>query len=140
MIEKQHSWSSTGKYLAIWSAIAAIVLALADGLFKGPLSFRFAGTSDYHADAILSMLATWSYDLRQVADNLVFVGVVLFVGAKLLETRTLISIGFDRIDAGRISMKELGDDNVVWVGRRYDSRLEAEAVAAQIESRLRESA
>ena len=36
-------------------------------------------------------------------------------------------------------MKGPDENNVVWIGQRYGSRLEAEAVAAVIEERLKSS-
>jgi hypothetical protein len=95
---------------------------------------------DLHNAAILSMLATWCYDLRQTVDGLIYIGALVFIGAKFFETRTIFTVGFADMDSAKISMKGPDDDNVVWIGHRYDTRLEAETVAASIESRLKESA
>lgn len=62
VLEKGRSWSATGLALALWSTAAAVLLALADGVFKGPLSFKY-GVGDMQNAAVLSMLATWSYYL-----------------------------------------------------------------------------
>jgi hypothetical protein len=40
VLDNQKRWSERGLSLAIWSTAAAVVLALADGVFKGPLSIR----------------------------------------------------------------------------------------------------
>ena len=139
ILDKQQRWSDRGLSLAIWSAVAAVVLALADGVFKGPLSFRY-GAGDMHNAAVLSMLATWCYDLRQSVDGLIYIGALVFIGAKFFETRTIFTVGFDTLDSAKISMKGPDDDNIVWIGHRYGSKLEAETVAQTIESRLKDSA
>ena len=138
LLDKQAQWSKRGLSLAIWSAVVAALLALADGVLKGPLSFRYA-MGDMHHAALLAMLATCAYDLRQTVDGLIYVGAIVFIGAKFFETRTVFSVGFDRLDSAKVSMKGPDDDNVVWVGHRYESRLEAEAVAQHIEERLKAS-
>lgn len=139
VLEKGRSWSAVGLSLAIWSAVVAALLALADGVFHGPLSFRY-GMGDMHNAAILTMLATWTYDLRQTVDGLIYVGALIFIGAKFFETRTIFAVGFDKLDAAKVSLKGPDDDNVVWIGHRYGTRLEAETIAAAIESRLKEDA
>ena len=136
---RERSWSSVGLSLAIWSTVIAVGLALADGVFHGPLSFRY-GMGDAHNAALLSMLATWTYDLRQTVDGLIYIGALLFIGAKFFETRTTFAVTFDRIDARRISVKGPDGDNVVWICQRYGTELEAQTVAATLENRLKENA
>ncbi len=138
VLDKKEKWSERGLSLTIWATIVAVFLGLADGVFKGPLSIKY-GMGDLHNAGLLSMLGTWSYDLRQVADEGMFLGIVLFIGAKFFETRTIFTVGFDSLDSAKISMKGPDDDNIVWIGHRYGSRLEAEAVASTIDSRLREN-
>ncbi len=89
------SWSSRGLRLAIYATIASVFFALADGIFHGPLSYRYAGADISHT-LLLSMFGTWSYDLRIVSDQLMFAGIVLFIGAKFFETRTIFTVGFDK--------------------------------------------
>jgi hypothetical protein len=55
---------------------------------------------------------------------------------KFLETRTVFSMGFNMADSSRISMKGPDEDNIVWVGRKYDSVVEAETVATAIQQKL----
>jgi len=47
------------------------------------------------------------------------------------------SVGFS--DASDVRIKRPDDDNVVWVGHRYALRLEAEAMAGAIQSRIKAS-
>ena len=138
VLDNQKRWSERGLSLAIWSTVAAVLFAIADGVFKGPLSFRYGmGGHAQRRDPQHGgdMVLRSSPDLRQV----MFIGIVLFVGAKFFETRTIFTFGFDNIDSAKISMKGPDDDNIVWIGHRYGTRLEAETIAATIESRLKES-
>ena len=48
-------------------------------------------------------------------------------------------MGFDKLDTAKVSMKGPDDDNIVCIGHRYGTRMEAEPIAATIESRLKES-
>jgi hypothetical protein len=82
----------------------------------------------------------WCTDFRYLCDQLVYSAVIFFVGAKFVETRTIFTVGFDKLDATKVSFKGPDDDNIVWIGHRYGSRLEAETVAAAIENRMKESA
>jgi hypothetical protein len=141
VLDKKQKWSDLGLRLLIWSTVAAVLFALADGLLKGPLAFRYNVSvgATLNDAAVVSMLGMWCYDLRQVAEQIMFVGVILFVGAKFFETRTIFTVGFDTLDSAKISMKGPDDDNIVWIGHRYGTRLEAETIAATIEDRLKES-
>jgi hypothetical protein len=71
--------------------------------------------------------------------NIIYAATVLFVGAKFFETRTILTIGFDQLDANNVLIKDPDGDNVVWVGRRYGNKFEAEAVATSLRNRLEES-
>jgi len=53
-----------------------------------------------------------------------------------IETRTILSIGFDTLDGSKMVCKGADEDNIVWIGRRYGTRLEAEAVAEAIAERM----
>ena len=141
VLDKQKKWSERGLSLVIWATAAAVFFSLADGLLKGPLSYRYMASlgAGLQSAAILNMLSTWCYDLRQVAEQGMFLGIVLFAGAKFFETRTIFTVGFDNLDSAKIRMKGPDDDNTVWIGHRYGTRLEAESVAATIENRLKES-
>ena len=59
---------------------------------------------------------------------------------QIFETRTVFSIGFDRVDAAKMTVKGPDEDNIVWVGHRYNSSLEAEAIAAALNERISASA
>ena len=85
------------------------------------------------------MWMTWFTDFRYMFEQLIYVGAIVFVGGKFIETRSIFTIGFDKLDAEKVRMKGPDDDNIVWIGHRYSSRLEAESVASAIESRLKES-
>lgn len=130
VLEPKAGWGQRGLQLAIWSTVLAAALSVLHGVAYG-LHY----TSANHG--LWAMLETWFGDFRFLFEQLVYVGALVFVGAKFFETRTIFSVGFDKLDAAKIAMKGPDDDNVVWIGQRYTTRLEAEAVAAAIEDRLK---
>jgi hypothetical protein len=79
-------------------------------------------------------------DFRYLAEQAIYAATIFFVGAKFFEMRTLFTVGFDKMDASKVKLKGPDDDNVVWVGYRYGNRMEADAIAAAFEERLKQSA
>ena len=130
----ERRWSEFGIYVLIGSVVASVVLALADGVLRGKI---YGGASD---QSTLQMLSTWASDFRYLADQAIYSAVIFIVGAKFIETRTIFTIGFDRLDAAKIKVEGPDEDNIVWIGRRYATRFEAEAIAETIAERLKESA
>lgn len=135
MLEKSLSnrqWSDVGlKVLAI-SIAMTVLLAIADGFIRG---FE----TPPHVP-LLYALQVWVSDFRYLFEQGVYAATVFFVGAKFFETRTILTIGFDKLDANKMSLNGPDENNVLWVGRQYGSRFEAETVAALLEERLKASA
>ncbi len=131
----ERKWSDVGLGALAFSVVAVIFLAIVDGLIKR-FTMNHAGgmTPDF------VMFATWVLDFRYIFEQGVYAATVFFIGAKFLETRTLLTIGFDKLDGSRVVLKAPGDDNVVWIGHRYGTKLEADAVSATLAERLKESA
>jgi hypothetical protein len=127
------SWSQIGIRVLLGSLAAAILLSILDGVFRGILRDAIASQSV----ARWEMFATWVQDFRYVAENVILAAAVFTVGAKFIEARTILTVGFDRLDGGNIVFKGPDDDNVVWFGQRYRTRLEAEAVAEALAARLK---
>ena len=132
-MKQSRRWSEIGLRGLVISVVMAIALAFVHGILRGPLAANGAGY-DY------VMVDTWVYDLRFFFDQGMLVAAVLFVGAKFFETRTVFTIGFDAVDAQKMTVKGPDGDNVVWVGHRYNSPLEAEAIAGALQERLKASA
>ena len=132
--EKQEQWSKIGLRTCLGSVAAVVLLSLVDGILRGALAISLR---DYTTTA---MWATWVYDFRFMFENLMYVGAIVFVGAKFIETRSIFTVGFDKLDAEKVRLRGPDEDNVVWIGHRYGTRMEAETVASAIESRLKESA
>ena len=65
---------------------------------------------------------------------------LFWLGGHLTEARTTLSFGSEQLDAANIVLNDPDATNVVWISRRYSERGQAEAVAAAIEGRLRQSA
>ncbi len=126
------AWSSVGLQVLTLSIVMVIALSVADGIVKA--------TAVDNRNATIVLFATWVSDFRYLFEQGIYAATVFFVGAKFFETRTILTVGFDKIDAAYISLKGPDDDNVVWIGRRYRSRLEAETIAAALGERLKESA
>jgi len=127
-------WSRTGLRFLKLSIVMSVLLSVLDGVLHGPAQY------DLQTNPLLRMGVYWVTDFRYVFESGILASVVLFVGAKIFETRTLMSIGYDAIDAGKIAVKGPDDDNVVWIGRRYASPHEAQVVAAAFAERLGEPA
>jgi hypothetical protein len=129
-------WSDIGLQILIGSVAAAIALAIADGVMKGPVAM-----ADYSArPGMLTMFSVWIVDLRFIAEQTIIAAALFFVGAKFFETRTIFAVGFDRADTSRVTVKGPDDDNTVWIGYRYGNHVEAASVAAAFQERLAQSA
>jgi hypothetical protein len=118
-------------FLALIGCFAmAALLIVAEGL----MYFLYTNNS---YDPILR---TWIAGFRVLFEIGMIPASIVFAGAKLLETRSVITIAFERLDAARMQVKGPDENNVVWIGQRYASRFEADAVAAVIDDRLKSSA
>lgn len=82
------------------------------------------------------MLSIWVMDFKYLFESCILPATIVWVGARLLDARTLLTVGFDRMDAHTMVVRGPDGSGVVWIGRRYGSRLEAEIVAAALQSRL----
>ena len=128
--EKAPHWSSFGLKVAIASTVLTVAFIVAH-VVLGLADYKFSlGATGIVLSGIVG-------DFRYLSEQLILVGAILFVGGKFLETRTTLTIGFS--NASDMRIKGPDDDNVVWVGHRYASRLEAEAMAGAIESRIKAS-
>lgn len=111
-----------------------LVLIVIEGLIQnGTYGRAIAGEPGYFI-----MLTSWISNLRYLFSNLTLSSAILFVGLVFLETRSTLSIGFDKLDAATISVRGPDDENIVWVGQRYRSELEAKAVAEALTYKLQE--
>ena len=133
VLDKQEQWSRLALRVVIGCIVGSVLVAIPHGYFEGQVYGQMGDRADW------LMVATWCADLRYLFDQLIYAGIIFFVGAKFIETRSIFSVGFDKMDAAKVSMKGPDDDNIVWIGHRYGSRMEAETIAATIESRLKES-
>ena len=126
--------SDTALKWLIGTAILTALLAVPHGVLEG---WHYGAESEERSLAI--MLATMAGDTRYLCENLVYVAAFIFVGAKFFETRTTFAVTFDRVDADRLAIKGPDGDNVVWIGQRYGTPMEAQSVAAVLENRLRDA-
>lgn len=105
----------------------AVALSIVDGLLRRDLQ------------QASPMVLAWVSNFLVLFEQGIYAATLFWVGASFVETRTLLSVGFDWLDAGAMSVKGPDEANTVWIGRRYDAKLEAEAVATALESRIREA-
>jgi hypothetical protein len=135
-IKPDRRWSDIGLKALIASIVAAFALSILDGIWRGQIA---AGHISSDSRGISEMVTSWIYNFRIIAEQGFYAATIFFVGAKFFETRTVFTVGFDRIDADKILLKGPDEQNVVWVGHRYATPLEAQAVAEAFAERLRQS-
>ena len=128
-------WSDIGIRVLIGAIIASVVLSLFDGYLRGPL--LLSGLPDQRG--LVTMLATWTVDFRYLADQAVYAATIFLVGAKFIETRTILTVGFDKLDADKIKLRGPDENNVVWIGHRYTTPIEAHAIAEAFAERLKQN-
>ncbi len=133
-LKPNRSYSFIGLAALIGSLVGMIALSIADGLIRG-YAVQHMASSDS-----LTTWTTWIVDFRYCFENGIWAATVFFIGAKFLETRTVLSVSFDRLDAKRIAVRGPDENNVVWIGRKFESPLEAQAVADTLAERLKQSA
>ena len=133
VVDKREKLSNFGLRVAVGSVAAVGLLSILDGVLRGPFALSV------HDFTSAAMWMTWFTDFRYLFEQLVYAGAIVFIGAKFIETRSVFTIGFDNLDKAKVSMKGPDEDNIVWIGHRYGSRMEAEVVASTIKSRLEEA-
>jgi len=138
IVEKPHRrWSTIGIRVLIGSIVTSVVLALLDGYFRGPVLLTGVATAE--RQGLITMFYTWTVDFRYLADQAIYAATIFTVGAKFIETRTILTIGFDKLDADKIKLRGPDEDNVVWIGHRYGTPIEAHAIAEAFAERLKQS-
>jgi hypothetical protein len=131
--EAARPWTKFGIRIGVVSMGLTVLFGVLDGVVRGPM------LHDGYDTQLVSMLAAWCSDFRYLFEQLIYVGTLIFVAAKFFEGRTILTIGFDKLDAGHVLVKGPDQDNVVWIGHRYGTSLEAQAIAEAFKSRLKES-
>jgi len=120
-----------GLNIFLFALGAAILMVVLDAFFQ-------VWRPDRESDAYRTYLIAYTIvsDLRYVLEQLMVCGAILFAAGKFLDMRTTVTVGFDRLDAARMSVKGPDETNTVWIGQRFDTRVEAEAIAGAMEKRL----
>jgi hypothetical protein len=126
--------SDTALKWLVGTVLVSLLLAIPHGIFEG---WVYGMREDL---GLSMMLATFASDTRFTTEQLMYISALIFVGAKFFETRTTFAVTFDRVDSKKISVRGPDGDNIVWIGQRYGSELEAQSVAATLENRLKENA
>ena len=129
-LKGQGEWSTLGLRFLVLSVVMSIALSFLDGVLHGGIY------NDSGAEPLFRMVLYWTADFRYIFENGIYASMVLFVGAKFFETRTVLTVGFDTVDGSKVTVKGPDEEHVVWIGRRYDTAKEAEAVASVIADRL----
>lgn len=134
MFSKVESIKPNSAFCFLWlkiSVLATICLAALDGSVRASLYYD-------HLNFPLTLIGYVITDLRYFFEQALYVLALLFVGMRFLETRTVFSIGFDSTDADKLCFKGPDADHIVWVGRKYPTVLEAEAVAGVLKSKIKQ--
>jgi len=92
-------WSEIGIYVLIGSIVASVTFAILDGVLHG-LSLDYGAN---HPKWV--MFWTWAMDFRYLADQAIYASTIFIVGAKFIETRTIFSVGFDKLDANQVAFR-----------------------------------
>ena len=136
--KKQDTLSSRAWNTGVFALILGVIFVLLDGYLRGYLKNQVDASN--LPPAVIVMAGEWCYSLHFLCESVIGAAAIVFIGAKFLEARTILSVGFDQIDSAKMAIKGPDDDNIVWVGHRYGTKLEAESVALTLENRLKESA
>jgi hypothetical protein len=129
---RRRSWSRLALTGMIASFAICVALSLADGVV-------YDAAAQGKPNHWLIMSRIWIVDLRFVFEQVIYAATILFIGARFFEQRTLISVGIDRQDVGKMAVMGPDDNNTLWIGRKYASRVEADTAAAALRSRLMQS-
>ena len=136
-VKVERKWSDIGFRVLIAAIIAAVTFAFLDGLVRGPIESGYIQIQSPATKAVLITLVTWISDFRTLAEQAFYAATIFFVGAKFFETRSLFTVGFDRMDAKKIELKGPDRENVVWVGYKCATKKEAETIAHAYEERIK---
>jgi hypothetical protein len=131
-ILRRTDWSRRALTGMVISFIACILLAVGDGFAADAW---MAAPHDHR----LTILRTLITDFRYLAEQIIYASTVLFIGAKFFEQRTVISIGFDKPDAGKMAVMGPDENGFIWVGRKYASRIEGESAVSELKTRIMQS-
>ena len=121
--------------VGVFALVLGVFLVLIEGYLRGYLRNQVDSSV---SPAAIAMIGEWCYSLHFLCESVIGAAAIVFVGARFLEARTVLSVGFDSIDAAKMSVKGPDSENVVWIGHRYGTQMEAESVVAMLESRLKE--
>ncbi len=72
--------------------VGAVALSIADGLLR------------HNLEQPSPMVLAWVSDFLFLFEQGIFAATLFWVGASFVETRTLLGVGFDRLDAGAMSV------------------------------------
>jgi hypothetical protein len=129
---RPRTWSKRALTTMVLSFLACVALSVGDGV----VSDAWVAQPHNH---MLIMGRTWIADLRFLAEQVIYASTILFIGAKFFEQRTVISVGFDRPDSGKMAVMGPDENGYLWVGRKYPSRIEGENAVAALRSGIMQS-
>ena len=136
IVENQRPWSKIGLRIGVASIVAVVVLSLVDGVLRPQVTGYRGGLYETFSFDTLTMLSIWLTDFRYMFEQLIYVGAIVFVGGKFIENRTLFTVGFAKLDADRVLLQGPDENNIVWIGQRYGSAVEAQTVADAVKNRI----
>lgn len=120
-----------GRWLMIGSAIAFVfatsLIATLASLFRQELN----------GGGIASILYSVSLGFQAAAPFVFVAGVLLYCFGRFLAAGSITLVGFEGASSQDIAVVGPDDQNVVWIGRKFAARIDADAAAEALKQRFR---
>lgn len=120
-----------GRWMMIGSAVAFVFVTSLIAAFAAMMRQELATQS------ALSMIYTMSLGVQAAAPFVFVGGVLLYCFGRFLASGSITLIGFEGASPQDIAVVGPDEQNVVWIGRRFNARIDAEAAREALARRFR---
>jgi hypothetical protein len=117
-------------------------------MFFGGIALLTVGSMGETLNTVASVAANGSQSpianafwrvLIGLANPLIYNGVVLYLIGRLIGAWSISIVGFEYSDGDALRVKGPDHQHMVWIGRKYDAVLDAEAATRALQRRFRKS-